>query len=275
MNIQWCVCDLDGTLLDSRGRLSEQNRLAVHDLAERGIEVILATGRSDLFVREIAANLQIRQPVISCNGGLIRDLASGQVFFSRPIGEKMTRRLATYCLETQRDALVYSPQKIYYFRGSRKIGSYRHYNSEVAAAFRIPLGEVSHPEDLPLPEVLKFYIANINPEMAAAIQQELKIGNELSMVQSMRDALDIMAKGVSKGQALKFLARRIGFDLTRTAVFGDNHNDISMLEVAGLPIAMGNAEASVKQVARFVAPANDDSGVAHAIRHLLSDGQEE
>lgn len=272
MKIQWCVCDLDGTLLDARGQVSRQNAAAVQCLQERGVAVILATGRSDLFVRQIAAELRIRRPVISCNGGLIRDLTDDQIWFSRPIGERLAARLAEYCLDTGRDALVYSPQKIHYFSGSRKISAYQDYNSETAAAFRIPLSEARRPQDLPLPTVLKFYISNIDPDIAAAIQRELNLGAELSMVQSMRDALDIMARGVSKGDALTRLAERLNMDLTKTAVFGDNHNDVSMLKIAGFPIAMGNAEDSVKRIAAFVAPSHNDSGVAYAIQHYLLEG---
>lgn len=272
MEIDWCVCDLDGTLLDSRGKLSEKNIAAVQELIGRNVKVILATGRSDLFVRKIADTLNICQPVISCNGGLIRDLKTEEILFIRPIGAEKSAILAEYCLKTERDALAYTPEKIFFFRGSNKIGSYHRYNAEVEAAFQIPLSEVSKVEDLPLPAVVKFYISDINPKIAAAIQRELNPAGELSMVQSMNDVLDIMAKGVSKGAALLFLAGKVGMKLSQTAVLGDNHNDVSMLQVAGLPIAMANAEAAVKQVAKFIAPSNDESGVAYAIRHFILEG---
>lgn len=272
MKIDWCVCDLDGTLLDSRGELSEKNLAAVQGLMGRGVEVILATGRSDLFVRKIADRLGITQPIVSCNGGLIRNLMTDEILFSHPIGAEKSAKLTAYCLETGRDALAYSPEKIFFFRGSNKIGSYHRYNAEVEAAFQIPLSEVCRVEDLPLPDMLKFYISDINPEIAANIQLELNPDGELSMVQSMQDVLDIMAKGVSKGNALVFLADKIGMDLSRTAVLGDNYNDLSMLRVAGLPIAMENAETAVKQIAKYIAPSNDESGVAYAIRHFILEG---
>ena len=272
MEIDWCVCDLDGTLLDSRGRLSEENIAAVKKLTGRNVKVILATGRSDLFVREFVDKLEIRQPVISCNGGMIRDVATEAVLFVRPIGAKKAALLADYCFRTERDALVYSPDRVYFFRGSRKIGNYHRYNAEVAAAFRVPLREIVRMEDLPLTNLLKFFISGINPEIACSIESELNPDGELSMVQSMQDVLDIMAKGVSKGEALTFLAGEIGMDLSRTAVMGDNHNDLSMMSVAGYPITVANAEPAVKQLARYVAPANDESGVAYAIYNYILEG---
>ena len=86
----------------------------------------------------------------------------------------------------------------------------------------------------------------------------------------MPNVLDIMAAGITKGNALQFLADRQVIELARTVVFGDNHNDISMLELAGLPITVANAEPAVKRIARFIAPSNDESGVAYAIeKHIL------
>jgi Cof subfamily protein (haloacid dehalogenase superfamily) len=272
MDIGWCVCDLDGTLLDSRGRLSVENISALKKLMSRGVEVILATGRTDLFVREFVDKLGIRQPVISCNGGLIRDVSTDEIIFIRKIGAEKSAKLADYCLQTQRDTLVYTTDQICFFRGSQKINSYNRYNAEVEAAFQILLHEIEQVEDLPLPEVLKFFISNINPEIAATIQLELNPDGELSMVQSMKDVLDIMAKDVSKGEALLFLAQKMGIDLARTVVFGDNHNDVSMLGLVGWPIAVANAEDDVKLLAKFIAPSNNDSGVAYAIQNYILEG---
>ena len=272
MDIGWCVCDLDGTLLDSHGHLGRENILALQQLMDKGVEVILATGRTDLFVRGFVETLGVRQPVISCNGGMIRNVATGETVLIRPIGSEKSAKVANYCLKSHRDTLVYTSDQIFFFRGSRKISSYNRYNTEVEAAFQIPLREIARVEDLPLSDVLKFFISGIDPEIAAAIGQEINAGDELYMVQSMQDVLDIMAKGVSKGNALVFLADKIGMNLARTAVFGDNHNDLSMMSLAGCPIAVANAEPEVRKAARFIAPSNDESGVAYAIHNYILEG---
>ena len=270
MDIRYCICDLDGTLLDSRGRLSEMNVLALKKLMMKGIRVFLATGRSDLFVKEFVNRLGLTTPVISCNGGLIRDLDTGEVLFRKVIGATPAALLTDFCLENQYDTLAYTTEHVYFLSGSQKIGAYHRYNSEVAAAFQVPLREVHRQADLPLPDVIKFLISGINPQIAAQIQGELPGDNSLSMVQSMPNVLDIMAAGITKGNALQFLADRQVIELARTVVFGDNHNDISMLELAGLPITVANAEPAVKKIARFIAPSNDESGVAYAIeKHIL------
>ena len=269
MDCRWCVCDLDGTLLDSNGHLGEANTTALKKLMSRGVEVILATGRSDLFVKDFVDRLGVIQPVISCNGGLIRNLATGEILFQRLIGEGKAARLTKFCLENHYDTLAYTAEHVYYMSGSQKIGAYHRYNSEVESAFQVPLREVRSVADLPLPEVIKFLISGINPKIAGSIQQDLNRDASLSMVQSMHNVLDIMAEGVSKGEALLFLEQQLGMDLTRTAVFGDNHNDISMLRLVGIPVAMANAEETVKKLAKFVAPSNNESGVAYAIEKYI------
>lgn len=92
---------------------------------------------------------------------------------------------------------------------------------------------------------------------------------QLSLVQSMHDVLDIMAKNVSKGQSLQILAVTLGMDLKQTVVFGDNQNDVDMLSLAGFSIAPANAEIRVKEIVDYIAPTNDENGVAWAIKNLI------
>ena len=269
MDFRWCVLDLDGTTLNSKGRLSDENVEAIKALAETGVGIVLATGRSDLFVRDFVSRLGVTLPVISCNGGLVRDVHSGEVLFGRPIPELKTKELAEYVIQNGYDTLAYSYDHVYYFRGSEKIGLYHSYNAEVEAAFRVPLREASAGGDLPITKVLKFFVSHIDPEIAGRLASEINSDGSLSTVQSMRDVLDIMASGITKGEALRFLAERLGMDLRETIVFGDNHNDISMLKLAGWPIVPGNAEEDAKKIAKHVVPSNDDNGVAWAIRELI------
>jgi len=83
MDIECCVCDLDGTLLNSAMTLSDENISAIRKLHERGIRVVLATGRNDLYVKDIARQLAISTPIISCNGGLVRWQDTGEVLYSK------------------------------------------------------------------------------------------------------------------------------------------------------------------------------------------------
>ena len=96
MKIEWFVSDLDGTLLDSKTCLGDENVNAVRELIASGVGVILATGRSDLFVKDYIFRLGITLPVISCNGGLVRDVWKNEVLFSRTIPRATVVKLADY-----------------------------------------------------------------------------------------------------------------------------------------------------------------------------------
>jgi Cof subfamily protein (haloacid dehalogenase superfamily) len=269
MDIKWCVFDLDGTLLNKRGELTKATIATVREVIQAGIKVILATGRSPLFVKEIVAQLGIVCPVISCNGGLIVDICQDDVLFSKPIHDHMVQRIAKYCLQQQAETFIYSYDHIYYCSPSSHAFKYQRYNTEVQASFKIPLRELRSAGDLPLGQVIKFFICNVDEVQAGELERIFNSENQLTLVSSAKNALDIMANGVSKGTGLKFLAARLGMDLAQTAVFGDNFNDISMFQLAGCPIAVGNAEEKVKAVAKYVTGSNDEDGVAQALRKYV------
>lgn len=268
MDIEWCVFDLDGTLLNDKGCLTNETIAAVHQVIKAGRKVILATGRSHLFVKDIAFRLGVVYPIISCNGGLIVDIGQGDVLFSKSIDDDSVLKLAEYCLHHHYDTLVYSHDHIYYSGNSKRISQYQRYNTEVKASFQIPLEEM-RVGNLPRGKVVKFFVWGIDRTLADQFERDMNGKKQLAMVSSARGALDIMAKDISKGNGLTILGEKIGIDFARTMVFGDNFNDISMLRLAGYPIAVGNAEAEVKAVARYVTGANDENGVAEALRKYI------
>ena len=83
------------------------------------------------------------------------------------------------------------------------------------------------------------------------------------------DNVEIMNAGSSKGNAVKFLCELLNIDKEEIIAFGDNYNDISMLEYVGMGVAMGNAEEDVKKIASYITESNTESGVAKAIDDLV------
>lgn len=267
VNIECCVCDMDGTLLNSTRDVSEKNVKAIRELQEKGVVIVLATGRTDLYVKDVAHRLGILAPVISSNGGMVRQLNSTEVLCYKYLPNEIDRKLAENCFKNNDDMIVYSPDRVYYREGSERVKLYHSYNERVQPEFRVPIQEIKQAEELPFGKVLKIFLWNVAPERTTALQNIFH--GQLAMVSSEKNAFDIMAKGISKGEALRFLSKKMGFDLNKTAVFGDNYNDISMLNLAGYPIAMANAEEAVKRQAKYVTASNDEDGVAYAIEHYI------
>lgn len=269
MDVECCVCDLDGTLLKTDKGVSEATIDAIKKLQEQGVNVVLATGRNDLYVKGIARQLGISTPIISCNGGLIRNLETGEVLYSKALPSPTDRDIIQYCFENEYDFTVSSYECIYCTKESERAKVFHQYNARMKDPCKLPIKEMRQAEELPLGKLLKLFIWKMNPKQIADLKEIHNENNNLSIVSSEKNGLDIMAQDVSKGHALAIFAKKTGIDLAKTVVFGDNYNDISMMELVGCPIAVGNAENQVKQTAKYVTLSNDEDGVAYGIQKYI------
>ena len=266
---RWCVCDLDGTLLDGNGEVSPRDQAAL-TRAAAGVELILATGRSDLMVGQYVRDLGVRMPIIACNGGLIRDARSREILHVKPIAPELAERLCHEFSARRHDFLVYTIDEVLFSPGSQRVARFETYNTLVEPDLRVPLVPLSGlTRDGSTPPILKFLVADMDEPMRQVFERRFNGGGELTIVSSERGVVDIMAPSTTKGGALEMLASARGVDLARTIAFGDNYNDVSMLERCGFPIAMANAEAAVKHVAAYVTLSNEESGVGDALERLI------
>ena len=110
------------------------------------------------------------------------------------------------------------------------------------------------------------------PEVIARLRPlaEARFGAQLYVTQTSRHLLEFHHPTVSKGAGLAEVARTLGMRPEQVVAFGDSHNDLEMLQFAGLGVAMGNASAELKAVAGLVAPSNDEDGIAHVLQRVLS-----
>lgn len=264
--IKWVVCDLDGTLLKSDSTLSTENIEAIKDLMDKDINVILATGRLDLMAKEYINKLNIKCPVISCNGGLIRNPVTEEILFKKLIHNKFSKEIILFCLSNDIDFLIYTPYMVYFSKNNYRINHYILKNETIEKEFRIPLEEFN--EDtfvLEGVEIVKILLFSEFQDRIDELALHFSSNLDLEVVSSSKGLLDIMARGVTKGNGLKILKEKINLDFSTSAAFGDNYNDISMLELVSLPITMENGETKVKDICKYISLSNDDNGVAHGI----------
>jgi Cof subfamily protein (haloacid dehalogenase superfamily) len=267
---KWVICDLDGTLLNSDSTLSEENTKAIKDLMLNGINVILATGRLDTMAKIYIDKLNIKNPVISCNGGLIRNPETGEILYIKLIDKGLAKEILNFILSNNLNFLIYTPDMVYYSENNPRIPRYSKLNESVREELRMPLAsfknQVLDIDDL---EIIKILILSENLDLINELMENFKFNEELEVVSSAKGFLDIMAYGVTKGNALKILGKKLNIDFEKAAAFGDNYNDISMLELVKLPITMENGEESIKEMAKFITLSNDEAGVAYAVYHKI------
>jgi hypothetical protein len=272
--IRLLAIDIDGTLLDSRGRVPDAHRDAIVAASARGIEIAIATGRSFHFSQAIADALPVPLTLIVNNGAMVKDRAG--VTQQRHL---LARDAAHHVLAGTREyedsvALVFDrpaedqARQILYERMDwtlpNRRGYYEKNKAFIAAAS--PLAEVLT-ED---PVQVMFNGAVAPMRALASVLRALPVAEAFSVAiteYEHRDfsLVDVNGAGCSKGSTLAKWAEAHAIPREHVMAVGDNLNDIEMFDFAGTAVVMGNAAADVR-LGRVVTGTIDEGGLADAIR---------
>jgi Cof subfamily protein (haloacid dehalogenase superfamily) len=266
MTIKLIACDLDGTLVGTDLTFSPRLLDAVRRAQARGITVTLATGRGFPSTRAFARRLGIDAPVICYQGAQIKS-AGGELLYEAALPRTFLPEMLAYCLAQGRELSVYCDDQIY--QATRM-----HDQAYYDLWFGLPIHQV---DDLlaALPgDPIKFIA--IAPDQAEGDRLEREIRTEAAgrfqVVRSHAWFVEGLARGVSKGDSLARLARRLGIAQDEVMALGDSGNDAAMVAWAGWGVAIGNASDDVKSVANAIAPPQDEDGAAWAIeRYALQE----
>jgi Cof subfamily protein (haloacid dehalogenase superfamily) len=257
------VCDLDGTLIDHSMALEPALVAAFKRAAAAGLGITIATGRMPLSVDFYREALDIRLPVIYYNGGLIRD-AEGT--------ELLRRELPRGILGKVREAFSAAPVHPIFFRDEqlycldRTLAIRQFCDDEGLRAHVIP-----DPEDFfRLGAFMKgLFIGHRRDLIVLRADLEGLLGDDARLVHTAEHYLELLPVASTKGAALAHLAAHLGVPLDRVVAVGDHDNDLEMVEVAGLGVAMAHAPESVRAVADRVAPAPADGGLLRLLAEVL------
>jgi len=273
MPIQLIAMDIDGTLLDSRSQLPAENAQAIAEAASSGIEIVIVTGRRFHSARLIAEQLSCEVELIVSNGALVKS-KTGETHLRNLLPAETARRVlhATEEFRPMSGVIFDRPEsnQVVFERIDWEgpfVGPYlRRYRNQVAEI--CPLPDCLNGED-PI-EVM--FIGECAPVRAARDRlQSLEFRSDYTLALTEYPAtgfsfLDVLRSGVTKGAALAEWTRRRGIPRESVMAIGDNWNDREMLEYAGLPVVMGNSIAELKSLGWATTRANDECGVADAIR---------
>jgi len=264
-----CVCDLDDTLLGRDKRISRRNRERILKLQKTGIPFTIATGRSHLQIREFISQLEIKIPVITCNGGVVSTPGDEEILSVSYIKPQIATAICAFCEEKGLDYLMYTAKDICYTKDSQRILGYVKYNANLQnKKFSVPLKCMDDTNDEDFQRAIKILVLG-DCDMLDYIGNKFNKDGELTIVSSGKGLIDIMTKSTSKGDAVCYLAKTLNIDIKDVAVFGDSPNDVSMFEVAGISVAVDNAVGEVKALATHKTAANYEDGVALALDDLF------
>lgn len=237
-DIRLVALDMDGTLLNEDQEISKANQEAITKARENGVHVVLSTGRPFIHVEEYARSLELNSFIITVNGGEIWDSN----------GNLLERNL----LQVEEIKMMWDLKN-------------RHQTKFWALTVEKVFRE-DFPEETALNEHqwLKFGFDVEDDDVRNTIVQELN-KHKLQVTNSSLTNLEVNPYGISKANALEKVCKRIGITMDNVMAVGDSLNDIAMIESAGIGVAMGNAQETVKKAADWVTSTNNEDGVAKAI----------
>ena len=260
MAIRMIVTDMDGTLLDAKNRISEANRAAIKEAAEKGISLAIATGRMHRSALPYMETLGVAAPIISCNGALVKT-AAGEEIFSSCIAPAAVREVLDCMRERGWYVQLYTGDRLLFVERDRRACAY-----EAASGIQ---GEIVGWDGLyaQISRVHKMLtITSCEEETdARAAELALMFKHGVNVVRSKEKYIDIMAAGVSKAASIERLAAKCGVEMKDVLALGDSDNDSEMLAAAGVGVAMSTGTAAAKQAADFLAANEAADGVARAV----------
>ncbi len=273
MSSKLFVADMDGTLLDDDKKLSEGNIQSIKKLEGLGVKFAVATGRHDSMIKTYLKHLDLHVPVISCNGAVVREPFSDQMFLAQPLPKELSLQVVEVCKEMNASFHIYGHESIFGEKLSHKMLYYHNLNKTLPPEERTKLVQVSDCSKIVLSEpepLYKFLILTDEIKDQLDIRDRLADIDGLNVCQSMPKLWDVMKGGITKAYALQKLSESLGIKRSEIAAIGDQLNDMDLIEYAGLGIAVANAEEALKAKADMVTTAdNNDDAVAEAIEKVL------
>jgi Cof subfamily protein (haloacid dehalogenase superfamily) len=277
--IRLLALDIDGTLTDPNFQVPARNIAALRAAHQAGIEIILATGRRHDYALPIAHELGFPIWLISSNGALIRS-SDSETFFTDRLPARTARELIQYMDEFRGHAvLTFDRPANVPGNDSLVLESADELNNTVSRWLEVNrpyIKFVSPLEDALTEDPLQaMYCGRV--ALMERLQQKLNQAIFLDKITVMKTQydlrdlciLDILNRECSKGHALKRLALERGISREQIMAIGDNHNDLEMLEFAGVAVVMGNASNELKQNGWMITGSNEESGVAQAVEEIL------
>lgn len=273
MKYKMIVMDMDGTLLNDDKKISDRNKEVLEKAAELGVKVVISTGRIFTSAIVYGEMIGIKTPIIASNGAYIREKDRDEVVYAKELGIHNVREIIRISKKHGIWCHFYTPDTVYSEKLVYSSINYSKWNKGLPEdrKVKIEILKENQWEDVINEkggELLKAVITDDDREKIAALREEMS-KLDVEIASSYDNNFEVMNKGVSKGNAVAVLAEYFGIDREEIICMGDNENDISMIEYAGLGIAMANATEETQKAAKFVTLSNNEDGVAYAIEKFI------
>lgn len=258
--------DLDGTLTNHDKVVTPRTRQALLKAQEQGAIIILASGRPTYGIVPVAECLELEKRegyILSYNGGNIVNAKTGEKLFSQFLLDAVIPILYKYAKEKSHALLGYAGNEIITEMPDDQ------YVKEESRINKMNIRKVDNLLDALEPHPTKLLMTGDPTDMLKAEEELVEIlGEKMDIFRSAPFFLELVPKGIDKAQSLLRLLAKINLTPADLMAFGDGYNDLSMLKLAGVGVAMANAAPEVRADADYVTLSNEEDGVAEALLHF-------
>ena len=282
--------DLDGTLLNSSGEVSNQTKTAIKQAIDKGIEVVLASGRTIESIENFALELGTNNYLISGNGSAVYDIKNQEIIYSNFLSKEQVLKIANICEENSIHYNVYTEKEIiaktlnynvlYYYKENLKK------TEDKRTSINIVPDMLEYIKKSDNDNYLKITICDENIIIFNSIIKKIKLLDKYDVLDveymskkkikcGTEDVLveyyytEITNENVNKWTALNFLLQKLNINKENVVAIGDNFNDREMIEEAGLGIVMGNSNPLMKIYADVIVKDNNSDGVCEAFEKYI------
>lgn len=263
-NYKLIATDMDDTLLNKEHEISDKNKKSIIDIQEKGVKFVLASGRPTFAMLDFAEDLEMKKYggyILGFNGGEIIDIADGTTIFEQALSYEDIKIIYNEAVIRNLSFLFYTEDTIY-------ANELNIYTGEEIELTKMNYKEIVDIDLIDIESTIKCMILG-NPSELAIAQKEIsaKYIDKYVVNISKPIFMEFTLKGINKGLSLKRLCQTIGIAPNDIICVGDSYNDLSMLEMAGLPIAVENAREELKNISKFITTSNNN----HALKTLIDE----
>ncbi|RYL93602.1 Cof-type HAD-IIB family hydrolase [Sporolactobacillus sp. THM19-2] len=277
--IKLIAMDMDGTLLNSHNEIGWENLKAMRYARSKGVSLTIASGRAPFDVMNLLKEADIEAHVIGGNGSTLHTLDGkllGADFLDTKEALEIVGDLTAkkYFVSVSTEHGIYHPEngELWLRQELERL----HKPDERGEGYQRSAKQTYHrnyssPKDIEASGegIYKLLVFSFDDQKLSRAREKYEAKHKYAIVSSGSGNFEIMARNVSKGNALYHLASYLDIPLSEVMAIGDNYNDLSMFAVAGISVAMGNADQEIKDRCNRVTLTCAEDGVAHAIYHEL------
>lgn len=283
--------DLDGTLLNSYGKVSNENKETIKKAIKNGVEVVLASGRIGASVESIANELGANNYYISGNGSMLYNMKEEKIEYENFIEKEKMLKLIKICDENSIYYSIYTENMVITKALKYNVAFYNYENSKKSSDKRTNINIVQniyeYVKNLKENKFLKITICDDSEIIFSRIINKLKKINNIDVLdvshmsrKIIKDGTnevpveyyytEITNKNVDKWTAIEFLIKKLNITKEEVITIGDNMNDEKMIKNAGMGVAMGQANPKIKNVADEITLDNNSNGVSTILKRILT-----